>query len=372
MSKESNPTEGGEPHSQDSHGHTCDCGHSHAAQQVRHETEDAAAPKMPTPACCGHDHGHAHEPSCCGHAHPSPRGPDAAAAAETESRFFFSLETLVLLMWAAALVCFVTSGRVTHFLAPTGWFREQALVGGLALAVLAVFNWLMRRRFPGFGHQHGHEHEEDGSCPGGHVHAHEESTWLGRAVSILLLAAPVSLAAAFSPNDWSSPYKAQLANSLAASNAPASGKSSLSPQTSAPGGADAYTLEDLKKQVDLSPEGNFVLPITSLWSVAGDAVVRPVISGQSVETIGQVVKDSSNPARLRAFELMVSCCAADAKPVSFPLDFGSEKLPDYREMGWYKIVGTIGFEDERGGKVTVLKVKSLTPWSRPNASGPMY
>ena len=65
---------------------------------------------------------------------------------------FFTIETFALVVWGAVLTYYVASGKVTPFLTTTGIFREQALVGGLLLFVVAVFNFAMRNRFPGCGH----------------------------------------------------------------------------------------------------------------------------------------------------------------------------------------------------------------------------
>jgi Domain of unknown function (DUF1980) len=105
--------------------------------------------------------------------------------AEAERSFFFKLEVAVLVLWGAVLAYFVASGKVVNFLSTTGIFREQALIGGLALLVLAVFNFAMRNRFPGCGHDHSTD---------GHDHHHEESTWMSRIVTIFILVTPVLMA----------------------------------------------------------------------------------------------------------------------------------------------------------------------------------
>ena len=72
--------------------------------------------------------------------------------------------------------------------------------------------------------------------------------------------------------------------------------------------------------------------------------------------------------RLRVFELQMTCCAADARPVSFPIEFPGP-VPEFREMGWYQVTGTIDFLDERGGKITVIKVTDMAPTTKPKPGG---
>ena len=64
----------------------------------------------------------------------------------------------------------------------------------------------------------------------------------------------------------------------------------------------------------------------------------------------------------------MTCCAADSRPVSFPIEF-SGPHPDYRESGWYHVTGTVDFTEERSGQITVLKVTDMKPTTKPRESG---
>lgn len=299
---------------------------------------------------------HVHGPDCQ-HDH----APDASTK---EQRFFFSLETLALAVWGGVLVWYVASGRVAPFLSTTGIFREQALVGGCALVVLAVFNFLLRNRFPGCGHDHG----------AGEEHHHEESTGGSRLIALFILIAPVAIAAVYAPADWTDAYKATQANSLVASNAPAVGNAASAQmrgsQPTSTAVAAKFSLEDFKKYCPPTPDGHFPLSVSNLWSAAGDPDLRRVLTGQTADVTAQVVKDSfsADGKRLRVFELQMTCCAADARPVSFPIEFTDAK-PDYRESGWYQVTGTIDFQMERSGQVTVLKVSAMKPTTKPKGNG---
>ena len=315
-------------------------------------------------ACCGHDHDHKHD-----HDHNHHHEPDNYASAEKS--FFFSLEVVVLFVWGGILTYYVASGKVIPFLATTGIFREQALIGGMALMVLALFNFAMRHRFPACC---GHDHEEE---EGHEHHHHEESSWMSRVITVFILVAPVGLAAAFAPPDWTENYKMTMANSVSASNAPVGASAMTKQLQKESGGAEntkgGFTLDDFKKYAPPTAEGHFKLSVADLWSLAGDPDVRKVLAGQIVETSAQVVQDAMSKDvkanRLRVFELQMTCCAADSRPVSFPIEFEGP-LPDYREMGWYKVTGKVDFLDERGGKVTVIRVTEMTPTTRPKTSGP--
>lgn len=307
-----------------------------------------------------HTHEHQHD-GCCGHDH-SAGAPHAHVHVETERKFFFGLEFLVLLTWGAVLIYYVGSGRVKNLLAETGIFREQALIGGLALLVLALFNFTMRNRFAGCGHDHD---EAEGEAV---HHHHEEAGWMGRLTTIVILTVPIVLAAVFNPDSYSDDYKRNQVNAAATSQA-ATGPNALTKNLKSP---DAkFSLDDFKKYCAPNAEGNFPLSVSDLWSLAGDPDVRGVLEGQTVETTGQVVPDTAATKgnRMRIFELQMVCCSADSRPVAFPVEF-ADKAPEFREMGWYRIVGKVSFEDHRGGKMTVIKATDMQPTTKPQGSAP--
>jgi len=129
----------------------------------------------------------------------------------------------------------------------------------------------------------------------------------------------------------------------------------------------SFTLEDLKKQVPQSKEGNFILEVPEIYYTAGDLEVQNVIQGQGVETVAQVLPEkvnNENSHRLRVFRLMVQCCAADARPYSVPVDFG-KKAPDFKEMSWVKVVGKMTYKKEGDQTVPVIEATSIEETAAP-------
>ena len=123
----------------------------------------------------------------------------------------------------------------------------------------------------------------------------------------------------------------------------------------------SFTLEDLKKQVPQSKEGNFILEVPELYYTGGDLEVQRVITGQPVETVAQVLPEKVNNAdghRLRIFRLMVQCCAADARPYSIPVDFG-KKAPEFKDMSWVKVTGKMSFKKEGDQVVPIIEATSI-------------
>lgn len=129
----------------------------------------------------------------------------------------------------------------------------------------------------------------------------------------------------------------------------------------------AFTLEDLKQQVEQSPEGNFMLSVPEIAFTVGDTEVENVLGGQPVETVAQIMPEklnNPNGTRARIFRLFVQCCMADARPLSVPVEFGKEP-PAFREMGWVKIVGSIEYVVEGGKRVPLLNAKAMEETEAP-------
>ena len=371
-----------------------------------------------------HDHDHNHD-----HAAPAPAAESATSAATTTTessddsawnqQFLLLLEMLVLIMIAAVIAYFIASGRIDGA-APNmpylqGYFKILALIGGLALAVMGIFNFLMRRRAVGCSHDHDHSHDHShkhsADCGHSHDHSHDHShkhsadcghshdhghdhsscshdhshdhstdnaahahhhhgSTMGRAAALLFLSGSITAAAVLTPDEFSPRYMEQKARALMgrsngaapASAAPVPAKA-LADATAAGSG---LTLALVEKYQPRNKDGNFELGVMQLYYSGSDEEYARVMKDQPVETIGQVVKDEVVPGagRLRVFVLQVTCCAADARPYSIPVVFDGP-LPEYQEMGWYKITGTVNYADERGVRTAVLKASSMAPSLRP-------
>lgn len=325
----------------------------------------------------------------------------------------------VLLIWAVMMVWFFASGRITHYLIGEGTFRIQVLIGGMLLAVLGFFNWQMRsvpeddcghdhglRNDFGEGdccetgaasghdhyhdhhhaHSHGQEkelghthgpdcgHDHGGESSGGHSH---EGTAMGRGFALALLALSVTTAVAFTPDDFSDAYKRNMLNAHASrpdKNLVAPDAFRLTPENSpTEAAAGGMTLAVVEKYRPRNQDGNFELGVEELYYSSADPEYAKVMSGQGVETIGQVVKDnnSKEPGHWRVFVLQMSCCAADARPVSLPVVFEGP-VPPIQEMGWFKLTGKLEYTEERGIPVARLRATAAQPSLRPKEQRTLY
>ncbi|WP_395745693.1 hypothetical protein [Prosthecobacter sp.] len=346
---------------------------------------------------CGHDHGHQHKEGCCGHDHEHDHSHKHAHAACGHDHSHDH----------AHGTC---DHDHDHKDCGHNHSHDHAQKAGCC------------------GHDHGHNHHHHGAE--GHAHGIlEESSWPGRIAVLLILAAPLSWAALSTPDRYSpnaivnkglydpnykdtsraEQFSLQNKNKSAAQpgvaattakvtteKAPESPTPSVqpAPKTPPPGVAAAsaanaetqtppknvpppaqtsksygtFTLEDLKKQVPQSKEGNFILEVPELYYTGGDAEVQKVLTGQMVETVAQILPEKVNNAdghRLRIFRMLVQCCAADARPYSVPVDFG-KKAPEFKDMTWVKVVGKMDYKKEGNQTVPIIEATKVEETTAPD------
>jgi uncharacterized membrane protein YcgQ (UPF0703/DUF1980 family) len=325
---------------------------------------------------CGHDHDHAHKKGCCGHDHGHEHKHEHSTCGHDHHHH-------------------EGCGHEHHDHKDCG--HDNGKKEGCC------------------GHDHGHAHTHEG-------HAHgilEESSWPGRIAVLLILAAPLSWAALYTPDryspnavvnkglydpnyaDTSRAEQFSLQNKAAktpakpdtgAAKAATTGPASMPPPGVAAASAavadgskkvnekdipkpaqesksyGSFTLEDLKAQVPQSKDGNFILEVPELYYTGGDLEVQKVLTGQMVETIAQVLPEKVNNAeghRLRIFRMLVQCCAADARPYSVPVDFG-KKAPEFKEMSWVKVVGKMNYKKEGEQTVPIIEATKVEETTAPD------
>ncbi len=277
---------------------------------------------------------------------------------------------VAMLVWAGVLLYFYGSGKIGSFIRPE-YLRTCALFAGLGLGVLAVFNFLNLKKETGCCHDHGdgeHDHDEE--------HDHEDTSIVGNAAMLLVMVVPMLGAAAFSDGSYQSAQTIRNKGFVEDPNAVASRVEDDFKSSDEESGDDwEYTLADLEKVVDRSEEGNLLLSVDQLFYTTGDEEIQKVLVGQPIETTGQVLPEIGyNPGgkRARVFTLMVTCCRADAQPVSIPLEFpsgapvvGPEDTAEFKEMSWIKVSGVMRYPVEDGRTQAIIEVTEMTPTEEP-------
>ncbi|MEI6535292.1 MAG: hypothetical protein WCN98_08140 [Verrucomicrobiaceae bacterium] len=329
------------------------------------------------------------------------------------------ISVLLLLLWGGVMLYFYASGRLARgeYVSKEGWFSAMVLVGGIGCLIVGLFNLVTIGATEGdccdHDHDHDHDHsghhhhEHDHSCCG-HDHEHhehsevqaveghshgilEESGAFGRFVAIFILAVPVTYAAIKSPDQFSKiaienkgvydanygetsgdnkfTMKKESKATIASTSVPTPEPTASPDTASQPKSVAPFTLADLKAQVPQSKEGNFMLDVPEIFYTAGDKEVQAVLEGQKVETIAQVLPEkvnNPNGTRLRIFRLLIQCCAADARPLSIPVEFGKTP-PNFKDMAWVKVVGKLSFKSENNQTVPVLEATSMVETVEPDS-----
>lgn len=324
------------------------------------------------------------------------------------------------LVWAGSMLLFYTSGRMPVYLVGRGPFQTQALIAGVGIVIVAIFVALTAgEKEADCGHDHGdgtaddrdHDHDHDHKCDHGcghdhgdahahkhdHDHAqvphhhHEQETPFGLAIMLLILVVPVATATILTPDQRTANW---FANNGAGSNDTSKARKPTDEQNLrarvekavvaqpaavekvAPGAPDppddataayaSFTLDDLKAQVDQNANGDLMITVPELFYTGGDKVIQKVLAGQGVETVGQVMAEivNDNGKRLRVFRVFMECCAADSRPLAIPVEFAAG-LPQYKEMGWYKITGKMSYREEGGLTVPLLEAETFERTEEP-------
>ena len=304
-------------------------------------------------------------------------------------RLVIFLQSIVLIIFGSVFIWFYVHGRLDKYLTSAGSFQIQALIAGLVLCMIGIFLVITSGNEAGCTHDHDHDHDHDHGHDHGHDHHHGPTTLGGNLVTLLIVLIPVLYSAIYTPDAYSkswvqknssswgkgpigeAPELFKLKNNIGSTKATnSSNESENSESVAEAAGWGPYTIEDLKQQVDQNDNGEFMMDVISIFYTGGDDEVQQVVKGLPVETIGQAMPETMrNEAgnRIRIFRLMMNCCIADARPISIPVEF-DQSIPNYKEMGWYKVHGVMDYENWDEFTIPVLKATKLVPTAEPEQS----
>jgi hypothetical protein len=148
-----------------------------------------------------------------------------------------------------------------------------------------------------------------------------------------------------------------------AESAPTGSVPTATPPAAAPAAPGNEAIPDYLQK---TAEGYIVAEVLDLLYAVQDSQLRKDFEGRTVQLIAQMMPggekgaasaDSSAPTRFKAVRMFMTCCAADARPVSTLVE--AKTLPELPEMTWVKIVGKATFPLENGKRVGVLQATSV-------------
>ena len=275
------------------------------------------------------------------------------------------LPCATLATWSAILIGFFVTGRVRDLLAPE--FRLGVLVAGLVMAAMALVFLL----FPA-----------DASCCSSANCGHSLSRLTsGKVLTFLILLLPITTAAMFSPESFSSNVVKNRgvitdASALAGrgrSGPPAPAELPLPTNEPAPPVAAATATTTAPPipgdYLQRAADGTILVEVLDLLYAAQDNALRKDFEGKAVQLIGQLMPETANNAngkRFKAVRMFMTCCAADARPVATLVE--AETKPPMPEMAWVKITGTSTFPIENGRRIAVLKADKVEATKPPDES----
>jgi uncharacterized repeat protein (TIGR03943 family) len=279
------------------------------------------------------------------------------------------LPCATLATWSAILVGFFLTGRVRDFLAPE--FRPGVLIAGIVMGAMA----LVFLFFPA-----------DASCCSSANCGHSLSRFAsGKVLTFLILLLPITAAAMFSADSYSSNVVKN--RGIITDAISLGGRGRTGPLTPAelplpthpptPPAATATTVPPAAATTAPAPQdylqrtadGTIVVEVLDLLYAAQDTALRKDFEDKRVELTGQLMPETANNAnglRFKAVRMFMTCCAADARPVATLVEASSKvELP---EMSWVKITGTATFPIENGRRLAVLKSDKVEATKPPEES----
>lgn len=248
------------------------------------------------------------------------------------------LFSLAVLSWGLALLYFHASGRIAKYLAPD--FRLIALIGGLGLLVLALFNLLTAGQQAGCGHDHGDD---------AHCHDHESSD-IHPLLACVLMVLPLAVSVAWTKDEYSAAALSRKGLYDSPQNMSASFLSAAMP---------AITREEIEKGHRKTADGFYEFNLMELYFATGDREMQTAMDGLKIETEGRLIEErnrNSKGTRKRLYRLLMTCCAADSRAIPIVLEYGDKPQPAIAENEWVKVAGTMNFPMEEGLLQPILTV----------------
>lgn len=152
------------------------------------------------------------------------------------------------------------------------------------------------------------------------------------------------------------PSAAGAANVPAGSQPPAP-----SPAEKHPAAAEQQSFAEYLQR---TPDGTIVAEVLDLLYAAQDNVLRQDFEEKKVQLIVQYMPDTATAGaakaagnRFKGVRMFMTCCAADARPIATLIE--AEKMPEFPEMTWVKVVGKATFPIERGRRISIVQAEKI-------------
>ncbi|MEM6911153.1 MAG: hypothetical protein AAF555_06175 [Verrucomicrobiota bacterium] len=241
------------------------------------------------------------------------------------------------------LLYFFVSRRAEVYLAPD--FLNYLLFGGCGLLVLATF--VICTRETAVPRRHA---PSTFDLPAGMVDEEDPSSSRMRGLSFGILLLPLWGAILLTEDEFSEEVLLRRS----------AGGGALPERPPAMERVGEYTEERFREEHAQTPSGHFRVDAMELFYVAGDEGLMPIFKDKPVQVEAQVLALSPSEPRMWMYELMMTCCSADARPFGFPIEFDGGEKPEIPSKNRVRVTGILGFEMGEDGYLSpVIQVESI-------------
>lgn len=241
------------------------------------------------------------------------------------------------------------TGRIDSYLAPS--FRVYVAIAAAVLVLLAVVMLLM----PGSVRS-----EDLSGCANSLARSVP-----GHVFAAVVLVVPLLVAFSYSPSEFG--VTTILNRGFADVSGSLPGRAMTVPEpllpgeeaSDFPGAAFADTAaSDVSEYLARNAEGQIIAELIDLLYAAQEPTMLPDFKDKEVELVGQFMPEHGMPgAQGKLVRMMVSCCAADARPIAVDVKTGDGSGAP--EMSWVKVTGTARFPVIGGKRVPVVEGATL-------------
>lgn len=273
---------------------------------------------------------------------------------------------LLATAWGGLMIYFYYSGRLFVYLDIS--FHHFVMMGGIGMTILGLYSVICPRpshdhvhtscdhdheHHHGHGEECGHHHEHDHHHEHGEECDHDHDEGHGPIVTILLTIIPLTIAMTQTKDGLSTRGLAKKG----LYESPNIEGTMLPP----------FTREDLERDYPKNASGDFQLPLIWPYYAAGDREVQGILEGLPVEFEGRIAPEKINNEsgnRLRIFQKIITCCAADLQVVGVSIEF-PEGIERPKLDSWSKAAGVLTFEKVGSRINPLLKVREVFPAEEP-------
>ncbi len=242
------------------------------------------------------------------------------------------------------------TGRIENYLAPN--FRPYVVIAGGVLLLLATVMLFMPSSVRA---------EDLSGC------ANSVARSLpGHVFAAFVLVVPLMVAFKYSPSEFSA--TTILNRGFADVSASLPGRASSVPELALPGEDEGATVSvamsetpasDVSEYLAKNEDGQIIAELIDLLYAAQEPTMLPDFKDREVELVGQFMPgEGVEGAQGKLVRMMVSCCAADARPIAVDVKAGEGLTA--AEMSWVKVIGTARFPVIGGKRIPVVEAVSMS------------